>query len=204
MILDLLTDYDFTMLQNDSKLILIHIWLLASKLGVDEPKIPNDIKWICKQTNLEGRFSLKELFDNGFIRMIQNDIIEIQNDTDSFKINIKNINNINNINKIKNKAESEPDYECLKFFEKDWKTYPRKAGDKKKAEKCYLKTVGSVEKRILFLEKMKNYIESVKDLNYLKHGETFFRNWENLEVEVQVEEESWAERYKKRKELGEV
>ena len=136
--IDLLSDYEFGLLSNDSKLILIHIWLLSSKLGVDEPKIPNDIKWICRQTNLEGRFSLKELFDNGFIRMIQNDSIEIQDCIGSTKINIKKINiNKSNINKI----ENEEFYDCISFFEEDWKKYPRKAGDKKKAKKCYLKTV---------------------------------------------------------------
>ena len=36
--------------------------------------------------------------------------------------------------------------------------------------------------RPLFQSKMKSYVNSVEDPNYLKHGETFFRNWQDLEV----------------------
>ena len=39
-------------------------------------------------------------------------------------------------------------------FEKDWKEYPRKAGNKRKAESCYLKSVSSEERRKQFLDKM--------------------------------------------------
>ena len=69
-------------------------------------------------------------------------------------------------------------------FKEDWIIYPRKAGDKGKALSCYRKTVGNNLKvnRPLFREKMKVYVESVDDPGYLKHGETFFRNWRDLEV----------------------
>ena len=69
-------------------------------------------------------------------------------------------------------------------FKEDWIIYPRKAGDKKKALSCYRKTVGKNLKinRPLFLEKMKAYVESIDDPGYLKHGETFFRNWVDIEV----------------------
>lgn len=69
-------------------------------------------------------------------------------------------------------------------FQEDWIIYPRKAGDKGKALSCYRKTVGNnlQVNRPLFLGKMKAYVESVDDPGYLKHGETFFRNWQDLEI----------------------
>jgi len=72
-------------------------------------------------------------------------------------------------------------------FEKDWKRYPRKAGNKRKAESCYLKSVGLDDgKRKQFLSKMDAYVASVDDLNFLKHGETFFRNWEDIEIPEKI------------------
>lgn len=173
---DLLTDYDFTKLANDSKLLLIHIWLLASKLGVDEPKIPDDVSWICGQTNLKGKHDLKPLFDNGFINMLSNDSNEIQNSSHSYKINIKNINKID--------INTDKDKEC--FFEYDWKAYPKK-GNKQKAKASYFKSVTTTEKRQAFLDRTKAYIESVDDPTYLKNGDTWFNQWEGYEVGVRFE-----------------
>ena len=69
-------------------------------------------------------------------------------------------------------------------FKEDWIIYPRKAGDKGKALSCYRKTVGNnlSVNRPLFRKKMAEYVDSVDDPGYLKHGETFFRNWRDLEV----------------------
>ena len=55
---------------------------------------------------------------------------------------------------------------------------------KAKALKCYRKTVGNDLKRNrpLFLKKMQELVASVEDLGYLPHGETFFRNWVDIEV----------------------
>lgn len=70
-----------------------------------------------------------------------------------------------------------------KNFNEDWGKYPRKEGNKRKAKECYVKSVGdNEEQRKRFLEKMEKYIASVDDPQFLKHGETFFRNWEDLEV----------------------
>jgi hypothetical protein len=86
-------------------------------------------------------------------------------------------------------------------FLEDWIIYPRKAGDKGKALSCYRKTVGNNLKvnRILFLEKMKAYVGSVDDPGFLKHGETFFRNWQDLEVSniKPMKNESWDEKHER-------
>tara|TARA_R110000744_G_scaffold312156_1_gene419530 strand:+ start:191 stop:1003 length:813 start_codon:yes stop_codon:yes gene_type:complete len=67
------------------------------------------------------------------------------------------------------------------WFDEDWASYPRKAGSKSKAKKCYLKSVTSLEKRDEFCRKTKLYITNT-DPVYLKHGETWFRNWEDHAV----------------------
>ena len=65
---DLLRDYDFTCLQDASKLHLVLLWLLASQL---DNKIPTDPKWITKQLGLSKTVNLKPLIDNGFILLVQ-------------------------------------------------------------------------------------------------------------------------------------
>lgn len=70
----------------------------------------------------------------------------------------------------------------VSWFEKDWETYPRKEGNKKNAESYYLRSITTPEKRKAFLQKMDDYVKSIDDPIYLKHGETFFKNWENLET----------------------
>jgi len=68
-------------------------------------------------------------------------------------------------------------------FEEDWEDYPRKAGSKKKAKVCYLKTVKNNADRLHFQDKTMLYIISTKDPAFLKYGETWFRNWKDHEID---------------------
>jgi len=61
---DLLNDYHFSCLQDDSKLHLIMIWLLASQ---SNNKLPVDSGWIAKKINVNGNLDLKLLIDKGFL-----------------------------------------------------------------------------------------------------------------------------------------
>lgn len=61
---DLLNDYEFTCLQDASKLQLILIWLLASQM---DNKIPADPEFIKRRINISGKLNLKELIDKGFL-----------------------------------------------------------------------------------------------------------------------------------------
>jgi len=189
---NLLTDYDFSTLSNDSKLLLVHIWLLASKLGVEEPRIPADLEWLCQQTNLVGEFNLQELVEKGFINMLSNDNNEIQNSITSSKINIKNINKIN-IKKIKSVGQSK-DFGLL------WDDYPRKE-KRKTAEGHYNATVKTDQDRLDIRKALGNYKRHVfkernnghKDLAW-QQGGTWFNNWKDY-VEFKVEEEkTWAQK----------
>ena len=69
------------------------------------------------------------------------------------------------------------------FFEEDWKSYPRKAGSKKKAALCYAKSVNTPEQRKKFQTKTQAYLASCKDPTFYKHGETWFRNWEDYVID---------------------
>lgn len=68
-----------------------------------------------------------------------------------------------------------------KWFEEDWKNYPKK-GVKQKAKQKYLSTVTSEEKRLEFQEKTKKYLESVSDPTYYKNGDTWFNQWQTYEI----------------------
>ena len=61
---DLLRDYEFSCLQDASKLHLMLIWLLASQL---DNRIPNDAAWIQKQIGTDDVPNLKALIDMGFL-----------------------------------------------------------------------------------------------------------------------------------------
>lgn len=65
----ILCDYEFSCLQDDSKLLLMLLWVLASKLS---NKIPNDIEWLMKQLNIKN-VEPQHLIEAGFIECFQDD-----------------------------------------------------------------------------------------------------------------------------------
>lgn len=60
----LLDDYEYSCLQDDSKLLLISLYLLAAKTS---NKIPYDLKWIQTKAMLNKKPKLQPLIDFGFI-----------------------------------------------------------------------------------------------------------------------------------------
>jgi hypothetical protein len=85
---DLLRDYEFTCLQDASKLLLMLLWLLASQL---DNKIPHDLDWLKTQLGINKKPDLKELIKQGFIVVDSNvladckrlDIVEAE--TEAYK-----------------------------------------------------------------------------------------------------------------------
>ena len=65
---NLLTNYEFSCLQDASKAHLLGIWLLASQL---DNKIPNNAKWIGNRINATGKVDLKPLIAGGFLELEQ-------------------------------------------------------------------------------------------------------------------------------------
>lgn len=66
----LLSDYEFTCLQDDSKLLLIMIYLIASQTN---NKIPYDEQWVKHKAMLDMEVDLKPLIDAGFLLLVQDD-----------------------------------------------------------------------------------------------------------------------------------
>lgn len=66
----LLDDYDYGCLQDDSKLLLISLYLLASRTN---NKIPNDPNWIKNRAMLENKPDTNQLINVGFLEVVQDD-----------------------------------------------------------------------------------------------------------------------------------
>ena len=61
---DILRDYEFSCLQDASKLHLIMIWVLASQT---DNRVPHDAQWIQQQIGAKSRVDLKSLINSGFL-----------------------------------------------------------------------------------------------------------------------------------------
>lgn len=67
---DLLENYNFRCLQDDSKLLLILLWMVKSRLEGD---IPDNEKYIRDITSFTGEYDLQPLIEYGFIKCYQDD-----------------------------------------------------------------------------------------------------------------------------------
>lgn len=70
---DLLRDYEFSCLQDASKLHLMLLWLLASQL---DNIIPDDSDWLTRNLGLDKKINLKPLIDSGFIEYASNTLAD--------------------------------------------------------------------------------------------------------------------------------
>jgi len=118
----LLDDYEYACMQDDSKLLLISLFLLASRC---ENKIPADPQWIKNKCNIKGEVNLEPLLSNGFLTIIKDDM---QNDSKM-------------IASCQRNADSETETETEKrqiyqsFFDQFWLKYPKKIAK----DKCQIK-----------------------------------------------------------------
>ena len=189
-------DYEFSCLQDASKLQLILIFLLASQM---DNRVPADPTWLKQKLGVKGTITLKPLFDNGFLVMEQvdsNALADCKQNGGTEKRRGEDINN----------TETEG---VTLAFEEDWDAYPRKAGSKAKALSCYKKSVNTPAKRESFQAKTAAYLKSCDDPQFIKHGETWFRNWEDHQVDpgagnvvTDAQRQARAELKAKKKELG--
>ena len=150
---------------------------LLSIAHTENNRIPYDAKWIKMRGCFGSPVKLEVFIKLGLIAFLDD---KAELDCETFASGEKERK------KEKKKKRNIQETGCVieASFEEDWSAYPRKDGIKSKALSCYKKTVGNnlEVNRPLFQSKMKSYVGSVEDPKYLKHGETFFRNWEDLAV----------------------
>lgn len=123
----LLRKYEFICLQDDSKLLLIFLWLLASTVEEDDPVIPADLDYLKQQLPIKAKIDLQPLIEAGFIEVLaickQNDsnlpqteapYTETETETEEKR-------------KEKNKSRASP-FTYTSEFEIFWQEYPKKTG----------------------------------------------------------------------------
>ena len=162
---DLLRDYEFTCLQDASKLLLMLLWLLASQL---DNKIPHDLDWLKTQLGINKKPDLKELIKQGFIVVDSNvladckrlDIVETETEAETEK-------------PLSDKSNHYAD-DFLDF----WATYPKKTG-KGEAYKKWKKEkpkLGDVVHALAWQKESKNWVDG-----YIPNPATYLnqRRWED-------------------------
>ena len=163
---------------------------LKQKLHVSPRKLQEIIGFCEVKDKLLYSFSNKK-FNLDFPKML-----EIKdNYTKDLQVTMKNVSNHKEVEvdtkdkedkeKVNTKEKPGVCVKTLKInFEEDWAEYPKKKGaNKTKSFDCYKRTVG-IEKRLEFNTKTQAYIDSFDngDLEYCKNADTWFRNWEGIEV----------------------
>lgn len=122
----ILEDYEYACLQDASKLHLILIWVLASRM---ENKLPYDPVWIRNKIGAKNDVDLKCLRDNGFIEVASDMLAECLQDAC-----VEREREGETEKKHMSHPEKKPSgYDPL--FETFWTEYPQRSGsnDKKKA-----------------------------------------------------------------------
>ena len=70
----LLRKYEFVCLHDDSKLLLLLLWLLASEFDQDDPIIPANDNYLSKQLPIDSeKIKLQPLISAGFIELCEQD-----------------------------------------------------------------------------------------------------------------------------------
>lgn len=138
---ELLDDYEFSCLQDASKLHLLMIWLLASRTN---NKIVADERWIANKINATEKVNLDDLVKSGFVEIIyENQELRLMGQDDSAMLA-----------GCKQSA-------CL---ETETETETEGEGEKKKKPKRFTKPT---LKEIAFFVKENNYnVDSERFINY--------------------------------------
>ena len=154
-------------------------WLaLICTAHTTDNRIPYDSKWIKTQHGLRTPVKLEVFEKLGLIEIID-PLCEIAQEP------IEN----NKSPKIKENKVKENKYEAhkIELFEDDWRRLPRKDGNKKKALKHWMESVGKdiAKMHPLFRKKLTCFCKSVagREKQFIKTGETFMNQWQDLEFD---------------------
>ncbi len=176
------TDYEFSCLQDASKLHLILIWLLASEM---DNKIPYDPDWVQKRLGLQKPVNLKALKEKGFIAVdsvmlaecLQGARAEGEGEGEGYKQETEN--------PLSEKEEFALVWENR--FEQAWIAYPEKKG-KDKARRHFKAQVLTFLDLDDLLRAMGNYeAETARvranghaDRAWMHGGTWFNKNWRDF------------------------
>jgi len=165
----LLTSERWLSLSDSDKGVLVSLWMVgAAKDG----KIPADPKVLRRMAQIDKDPNIKRFIELGYL---------VDNQVSG---GCQEVAKLTHQSRVEQSRVEQSRYMACEFFEEDWLAYPRKAGSKAKAKTCYLKSVDTQEKRTNFILKTSLYLSSLDgDLTYCKHGETWFRNWEDHVVD---------------------
>ena len=142
-------------------------------------RIPYDSLWIKKQHHLKTPVNLKVFEKLGLIEPIDT-VSEIAQEPVENRKSPK-------IKENKRK-ENKYDPEKIELFEDDWRRLPRKDGNKQKALKNWMESVGKdiAKMHPIFRQKLKLFCKSVegREKKFIKTGETFMNQWQDLEFDT--------------------
>ena len=125
---ELLDDYAFSTLPDQTKFHLVAIWLLASRT---ENKIPHDPAWIASRINAKNRVDLDALEKAGFI-IVSQDAPELPINAEQDASNA--LDQRQRESQRQSRAETErAGGKYAEDFELFWKAYPRLEGNPKSA-----------------------------------------------------------------------
>lgn len=161
---DLLRDYDFSCLQDASKLHLMLIWLLASQL---DNEIPVDADFIQKQIGVSGKINFKELIDKGFLIDASNTLASCKQvampETETYS----------------------KEKEYIRHFEDFWLAYPKRV-NKGAALKVFIRLLNKVDYETL-ISGAKRYTEECrgKDEKFIAHASTWLNGKRWLDEQEQ-------------------
>ena len=180
----LLDDYEFQSMSANARALLPMIWLIASE---DKDPQSGCVRGSYESVTFRLRGNLKDV-KAGIQEIAKAGFVTLKNQDKDKEKPLVTQNAQSGYETVTPETETETEteteaYLCERAFQNCWGQYPRKVGNKKKARESFKNTVWKKGRRIhIFLEKMGKYIKSVDDPQYYKHGDTFFRNWEDLEI----------------------
>lgn len=157
---DMLRNYEYLCLQDASKLLLTHLWMLASLM---DNKIPNDKQYLKSQTGIKGSVDCKELISKGFIMLLA----DCKQDASKLHTNA-----ITETEKRQSKSRDREETELDHFsdqFHFFWSHYPRKVA-KLAASKVFNKL--STADQQLAADKIEGFTFST-DTKFIPHASTW-------------------------------
>lgn len=157
----------YSQLADASKLLLIHLWLLASRHG---NRIPYDLVWLQSRLNIRTRISLAPILDSGFIQLIE----ELENGLG----NLLSVSVSDDSFSVSHRKESIPVFDSEMVFESVWPQYPKRIGRKAALRhfKASVRTPEDLANFSVALGKYKRFAGEL-DPKFIKHGSTWFHEW---------------------------